>query len=71
MIIEVPPGTVVCDSSTGDVIADLVSPGQAVVVAAGGRGAEKAMQDSLPQQDRRRALPSLDMKARSAGLIWS
>ncbi|NLJ59606.1 MAG: GTPase ObgE [Firmicutes bacterium] len=38
VIIEVPPGTVVCDSSTGDVIADLVSPGQAVVVAAGGRG---------------------------------
>ena len=38
VIIEVPPGTVVCDSSSGGVIADLVSPGQSVVVAAGGKG---------------------------------
>lgn len=38
IIIEVPPGTVVCDSSSGGVIADLVSPGQSVVVAAGGKG---------------------------------
>ncbi len=38
IIIEVPPGTVVCDSSSGGVIADLVSPGQAVVVAVGGKG---------------------------------
>ncbi|NLB73417.1 MAG: GTPase ObgE [Firmicutes bacterium] len=38
IVIEVPPGTIVCDSSSGRVIADLVSPGQAVVVAAGGKG---------------------------------
>lgn len=38
VVIEVPPGTVVCDSSSGEIIADLVSPGQTVVVAAGGKG---------------------------------
>lgn len=38
VIIEVPPGTVVRDSSKGEVMADLVSPGQAVVVARGGKG---------------------------------
>lgn len=38
VIIEVPPGTVVRDSSKGEVIADLVTPGQVVVVAAGGKG---------------------------------
>ncbi|MDI3534211.1 MAG: GTPase [Thermosediminibacterales bacterium] len=38
MIIRVPPGTVVKDAETGDVIADLVKPGQTAVVAKGGRG---------------------------------
>ncbi len=36
--IEVPPGTVVRDASTGDIIADLTQPGQRVLVARGGRG---------------------------------
>jgi GTP-binding protein len=38
VVIEVPPGTVVYDSSTKQVIADLVSPGQTVVAATGGKG---------------------------------
>ncbi len=38
LIIPVPPGTVVTDLETGRVIADLVEPGQRVVVARGGRG---------------------------------
>ncbi len=37
-IIRVPVGTVVYDDESGDVLADLVSPGQRVVVARGGRG---------------------------------
>ncbi|MDW8299956.1 MAG: GTPase ObgE [Anaerolineae bacterium] len=36
--IEVPLGTVVKDAHTGEIIADLVEHGQAVVVAKGGRG---------------------------------
>jgi len=38
LVIDVPPGTVVRDAETGEVIADLVRPGQRVVVARGGRG---------------------------------
>src|SRR5688572_15044506 len=36
--LKVPPGTVVRDANTGDLLADLVSPEQAGMAAAGGRG---------------------------------
>lgn len=38
LILRVPVGTVVRDAATGRVLADLVAPGQEVVVARGGRG---------------------------------
>ncbi|UHA74348.1 GTPase ObgE [Paenibacillus sp. 481] len=38
MIVRVPPGTVVVDDDTNEVIADLTRHGQQVVVAKGGRG---------------------------------
>jgi GTPase len=38
LIVKVPPGTVVIDEAGGDVLADLVLPGQRAVIAAGGRG---------------------------------
>ena len=38
MIVKVPPGTIVRDADTNSVIADLVNPGDRVVVAKGGRG---------------------------------
>ncbi|MBW5447874.1 GTPase ObgE [Cohnella sp. CFH 77786] len=38
LIVRVPPGTVVMDDDTGEVIADLTRHGQEVVVAKGGRG---------------------------------
>lgn len=38
MIVKVPPGTVVMDAETKEVIADLVEHGQRAVIAKGGRG---------------------------------
>jgi GTP-binding protein len=38
LVIEVPPGTVVRDAESGQLLADLIEPGQRVVVASGGRG---------------------------------
>jgi GTP-binding protein len=38
LTIEVPPGTLVFDADTGELIQDLVAPEDAVVVAVGGRG---------------------------------
>ncbi len=38
LVIPVPPGTVVRDAVTGELLGDLVEPGQELVVARGGRG---------------------------------
>ncbi|MGD6853778.1 GTPase ObgE [Bacillus infantis] len=38
MIIKVPPGTIVTDADTNDVIADLTEHGQRAIIAKGGRG---------------------------------
>ncbi|MGA5691022.1 GTPase ObgE [Cytobacillus pseudoceanisediminis] len=38
MIVKVPPGTVVTDAESGEVIADLTEHGQKAVIARGGRG---------------------------------
>ncbi|TYQ16337.1 UNVERIFIED_CONTAM: GTP-binding protein [Acetivibrio alkalicellulosi] len=38
LIVKVPPGTIVKEEETGRIIADLVQPGQEVVVAKGGKG---------------------------------
>ncbi len=38
LYIDVPPGTVVYDDETGDVMVDLVEPGEAVMIARGGQG---------------------------------
>ncbi len=38
LIIRVPPGTIVKDFETGDILADLVRPGESMIVAKGGKG---------------------------------
>ncbi|MET3196263.1 GTPase ObgE [Bacillus sp. OAE603] len=38
MIVKVPPGTIVTDADTGELIADLTMDGQTAVIARGGRG---------------------------------
>jgi GTP-binding protein len=37
-VVPVPPGTVILDAESGDLVGDLVEPGQQLVVARGGRG---------------------------------
>ncbi len=38
VVVRVPPGTLARDLGTGEVVADLVSPGEELIVARGGRG---------------------------------
>jgi GTP-binding protein len=38
LVIPVPPGTIIYDDASGEVLGDLTEPGQRLVVAAGGRG---------------------------------
>ncbi|MFO7273464.1 MAG: GTPase ObgE [Bacillota bacterium] len=48
LVVKVPPGTVVKDDDTGEVLFDLVEPGQRVVVARGGRGGRGNMRLATP-----------------------
>jgi GTP-binding protein len=40
LILELPPGTIITDVDTGQVLYDLVEPGQRVVIARGGQGGQ-------------------------------
>ncbi|AIM15750.1 MULTISPECIES: GTPase ObgE [Neobacillus] len=48
MIVKVPPGTVVMDAETKEVIADLVEHGQRAVIAKGGRGGRGNIRFATP-----------------------
>lgn len=48
-VVPVPPGTVVRDAETGEVLGDLVEPGQRLVVARGGRGGRGNARFATPQ----------------------
>lgn len=49
LIVKVPPGTVIKDDDTGEVLWDLTEPGQKVIVAHGGRGGRGNMKFWSPQ----------------------
>lgn len=40
LVIELPPGTLVTDTETGQIIKDLIEPGERLVLAKGGRGGQ-------------------------------
>ena len=48
LIVRVPPGTIVIDDESGEVIADLVMPGERAVVAHGGMGGRGNMHFASP-----------------------
>ncbi|NLY78699.1 MAG: GTPase ObgE [Lysinibacillus sp.] len=48
LVVKVPPGTVVINEETGNVIADLVEHGQRAVIAKGGRGGRGNMRFATP-----------------------
>lgn len=48
MIVKVPPGTVVTDTDTGEVIADLIEHEQQAVIAKGGRGGRGNIRFATP-----------------------
>lgn len=48
MIVRVPPGTVVIDDDSGELIADLTRHGQEVIVARGGRGGRGNIRFAIP-----------------------
>ncbi len=49
MVVKVPPGTIVTDAVTGDIIADLVENGQTAIIAKGGRGGRGNSRFTTPQ----------------------
>lgn len=72
LVIEVPPGTVISDAQTGQILYDCTIPGQSIVVACGGQGGRgnrrfttstnRAPRHAQPGQDGECRVLKLDLK---------
>lgn len=67
LVVKVPPGTVVRDADTGELIADLTESGQKAVVARGGRGGRGNIRFATPSI-RRRKLQKTGNRVKNVGL---
>jgi len=70
LFIKVPPGTLVKDVETGEVLLDLTVPGTQVLVLPGGRGGRGTLALPLPP-GRLLPLPSGVSRGGSYGLSWN
>ena len=50
LVLRVPPGTIIRDAETNEIIADLVDPGQKEIIAKGGRGGRGNARFATPAQ---------------------
>lgn len=69
LVIEVPPGTVITDTNTGQTVHDCTSPGETIVVARGGQGGRGNMRfKTSTNRAPRHAQPGLPGEVRSLKL---
>lgn len=66
LVIKVPQGTIVRNDDTGEILADLVEPGQRVVIAKGGRGGRGNMRFWTPQNK----MPTFYEKGEPGEELW-
>ena len=71
MVVKVPPGTVIIDDDTKEVLADLVEHGQRAVIAKGGRGGRGNSRFSTPANPAPEIAENEKAQDKSVILLWN